>query len=344
MKNPLRRFVGILLASVTLLATPDRSFAWNAVGHMLVALVAYEHLTPPQREAMVALLKKHPRFKEDFLNRMPQVVRSLPRAAQDQWFFLNAAAWPDIVRGFKGDLRTKYHHSQWHYINMPIFLTDADRVAMQGRLPAPTEREWSPTAHPDPRNIAQAYRKCMRDLSDPRTSEPDRAVALCWVLHLIGDVHQPLHSCALFSRVQFPLGDHGGNYILLDGDKSLHSFWDGIMGSDSSPATLNTLDGDLKKSPDENRLGSEAAREMSFDRWIDESFKIAGDQVYTAEMRHIVKENKAPTDRKGIHVGSLSATYEKDARATARRRIVEAGFRLAKALDGLHAPTTLPAQ
>ncbi len=334
----------LLFAVIALLAQPAVSFAWNAAGHMLIALVAYEHLSPPQREAMVALLKKHPRFKEDFLDRMPPDVIAQSASIQDEWIFLNAAVWPDIARGFKGDLRAKYHHSQWHYINTPIFLTDADRDAMQSHLPVPTEREWSPSAHPDPQNIAQAYRKCMRDLSDPKVNDADKAVALCWVLHLVGDIHQPLHACALFSRDQFPGGDHGGNFILLDGDKALHSYWDGLMGSDTSLSTLNKLDSELRKSLDEDRMGSEADRDMSFDHWIDESFKTASEQVYTAEMRHIVKENKAPTGKKGIHVGSLSAAYEKEARATAQRRILDAGYRTAKALEAVRPLTSMPSR
>jgi hypothetical protein len=70
MRNRHRHFITFCL----LLISPSSALAWNAAGHMLVALIAYEKMTPPQREALVAILKKHLRFKEDFLDRMPPAV------------------------------------------------------------------------------------------------------------------------------------------------------------------------------------------------------------------------------------------------------------------------------
>ncbi len=331
----MRQTLCILLAICTLLATPAVSFAWNAAGHMLVALVAYEKMTEPRRQALVAILKKHPRFEEDFKNRMPPEVKSESQAVQDKWIFLHAATWPDIARGFKDDLRKKYHHGHWHYINVPIFLTDADRTAMQGRLPVPLEREWSAASPADPQNIAQAYRKCMHDLTNAGANDQDKAVALCWVLHLVGDVHQPLHAVALFSRDRFPGGDHGGNFILTSDGKSLHSYWDGLMGIDTSLPTLTRLFNELKTAPGFEGEGSSAANAASFDKWIDESFKLADQQVYTTAMRKIVKETDDSEEGVTIRVGNLTAQYEKEAHTTAHRRIVEAGFRVAKAIESV---------
>ena len=48
-----------------------------------------------------------------------------------------------------------------------------------------------------------------------RTAAPaDRADALCWVCHLVGDIHQPLHCVSLFNAT-FTSGDRGGNSIHL---------------------------------------------------------------------------------------------------------------------------------
>jgi hypothetical protein len=66
-----------------------------------------------------------------------------------------------------------------------------------------------------------------------------RAVALCWVCHLVGDGHQPLHTVKLLTT-QFPApeGDRGGTrfYIRVrEGARtiSLHTFWDDlILGSE----------------------------------------------------------------------------------------------------------------
>ena len=61
----------------------------------------------------------------------------------------------------------------------------------------------------------------------------EKAIHLCWVMHLVGDIHQPLHCVSLYCE-QFPNGDHGGNDSLyrLGGKRiiKLHPFWDELLG------------------------------------------------------------------------------------------------------------------
>jgi hypothetical protein len=69
----------------------------------------------------------------------------------------------------------------------------------------------------------------------------EKAVYLCWLFHLVGDIHQPLHTTALFSEV-FPHGDKGGNlvYIRLDGRPTkLHFLWDGLLSRSLKPGSIN---------------------------------------------------------------------------------------------------------
>ena len=57
----------------------------------------------------------------------------------------------------------------------------------------------------------------------------ERALYARYLIHLAGDIHQPLHSVALFNK-SYPKGDMGGNrekIILLNGtERVLHQFWD----------------------------------------------------------------------------------------------------------------------
>lgn len=57
----------------------------------------------------------------------------------------------------------------------------------------------------------------------------ERALFARYVVHLVGDIHQPLHSVALFNET-YPKGDVGGNLekvILINGSTSnFHSYWD----------------------------------------------------------------------------------------------------------------------
>jgi hypothetical protein len=72
-------------------------------------------------------------------------------------------------------------------------------------------------------------------VGDAQASDSARAVALAWVLHLVGDAHQPLHNSARITP-QDTAGDRGGNLFLLGGlypRNNLHAFWDAIVGFDA---------------------------------------------------------------------------------------------------------------
>jgi hypothetical protein len=82
-----------------------------------------------------------------------------------------------------------------------------------------------------------------------------RTQALRFIIHLVGDIHQPLH-CATRVTEQFPDGDRGGNSLMVrlvgtDGRAKkvkLHSYWDGGIddfpkaGSSFAPSSLAGID------------------------------------------------------------------------------------------------------
>jgi hypothetical protein len=72
-----------------------------------------------------------------------------------------------------------------------------------------------------------------------------RAIALAWLFHLIGDIHQPLHTIQLFSR-EYPSGDRGGGdfCVRVASDRavlSLHRLWDGLITSSNNHQTLRNI-------------------------------------------------------------------------------------------------------
>src|SRR5262249_20615114 len=81
-------------------------------------------------------------------------------------------------------------------------------------------------------------------LSDASKSAPDRAIGAAWVLHIVGDVHQPLH-CSARVTTQEPQGDAGGNTFKLDAaNEDLHHYWDTMIdkpvpneGKEDNPAS-----------------------------------------------------------------------------------------------------------
>src|SRR6476469_10036495 len=80
-----------------------------------------------------------------------------------------------------------------------------------------------------------------------------KAIALAWLFHLVGDIHQPLHTAQLFT-VEYPQGDRGGNEICLRVTQSgqpmdLHRFWDGVITSSSNVTRLRNAATEMRNRP-----------------------------------------------------------------------------------------------
>src|SRR4051794_16599539 len=88
------------------------AFAWNAAGHKIIASIAFRQLTAGDQAKVVAMLKKHPRFTEDFANEMPEDIRNGGEAAENEWLFQQSAIWADTIRSGSKD-KTAYHRSEW---------------------------------------------------------------------------------------------------------------------------------------------------------------------------------------------------------------------------------------
>ena len=205
----------IPLAFVLAISVGAPARAWNDTGHMVVAHLAWQRLTPEQRQAVTAILREHPHWQEFLVSQRPDNV------PEDQWAFLRAATWPDWVK----HEYQQFNHPKWHYINIPFVPPGSSlRVADH---------------EPGNENILTAIPACIDKL---RTSTgQERAINLCWVLHLVGDLHQPLHCATLFCE-QFPKGDKGGNDSLYRlGARciiKLHTYWDDLLGKSDTPSAI----------------------------------------------------------------------------------------------------------
>ena len=131
--------------------------------------------------------------------------------------FLRASSWPDAIKRKAG----WPNRSSWHYIDYPL------RSAT-----SPVE------SSADKHDILFGLADSEATLRDAQASPADKAIALAWVIHLVGDVHQPLH-CATAITPAHPAGDRGGNdtKIQIGGDRtvSLHQFWDDLLGKSRDP-------------------------------------------------------------------------------------------------------------
>jgi len=154
-------------------------------------------------------LEKNPWYE----TRWKSQLEKLPRAERDEMLFMLAARWADEIRT---DDKAE-SHPLWHYVDFP-FKPEGEPVSIQ-------------VVVPPPENILSAIAENQRIVQSGSDSTK-RGIALSW-LHLIGDVHKPLHAVQLFSR-KYPHGERGGGdscvHVAQDrAPLSLHRLWDGLI-------------------------------------------------------------------------------------------------------------------
>src|SRR5258705_9080189 len=84
------------------------ALGFDELGHSVVAKIAFDNLSDPQRDAIHNVLKDHPHYVEYLRAERPQDVQ------EREWAIIRAATWSDWVREHHAD---KYHQGEWHYIN-----------------------------------------------------------------------------------------------------------------------------------------------------------------------------------------------------------------------------------
>ncbi len=325
-----QRFLGCLLGALVW-ASPRLALGWNASGHMQIALLSYAALPTELQHSLVALLHQHPRFAEDFLPHVPPNLAS--DAERARFIFALASTWPDIARG-----QPQYEHATWHYVNLPLYLRRAGLVSCVEARAAFPESVRHANGAEAPDSIIDAIARAQRTLADFAAPGPDRALALTWLLHLVGDAHQPLHGVALFTTKRFVTGDRGGNDIVLGDRGSLHRVWDGLLGDDVSLSGVQRQVDQWRSDPHLARVSVAAASHLDVNSWIDEGCAIARTSVYVPAVVSAVRKFEAATadgERQGKPEVSLRDAYVDAAKAVARRRAVQAGVRLATLLRGL---------
>ncbi|CAN5873890.1 S1/P1 nuclease [soil metagenome] len=324
------------IAAITLLISSHfltPAHAWSEGGHRVIALIAYEKLTPEQRTRALKILRHHPRFQEDFEGAMPATLVQGAESDQQRWLFTQAAAWPDVVRDLPEPLQSLYHRPTWHYINLPVFLDDASKLELEAKLKTNIRLQWKEGSDPTWNNAAQTIDMAMKNLRSSSTSDAQKALMLCWLLHSVGDLHQPLHCVSLFSVHQFPdlkSGDMGGNGIPVAGKnplrpQTLHSVWDGLLGYGGSINDLRARASRLLLDPKLITLSEKARQITNLAQWVAEGRDAAATYAYTTDVRNQLLDMH--TDR--LMPVTLPENYMRQAGAIAQERASIAGYRLA---------------
>lgn len=312
---------GLLTGLVVLFLACPAAYGWHAAGHKATAVIAFELLDGDQRDSIITILEQHPRFREDFAANMPPRITNGGSDTRGRWLLEQAAVWPDLVKTLDEAIQDEYNQSRWHYINIPVWLTGEEEAALSGRLNHNMETQFSPLMDSS-LNAVQALRGNLAIWHDERSADADKAVALCWILHLVGDLHQPLHTVALFSRVYFPSGDRGGNSIAVtwgNGTRNLHAVWDGLP----TGMEVIALDNRAQKLVADDPVDDDAA----IDAWLSQHVDLARQFVYTDELRAQLREKMVAGQ---APIVSLSNEYIDSARSLARMQVNLAGHRIVR--------------
>jgi hypothetical protein len=312
---PRRRSLLIVVAVVATLIIPSPSGAWSEGGHHLIGLLAYHLLDDAEKAAFQELLAAHPRFAEDF--EAPGNV-----ANADRWRAGRAGYWPDVARDFP-----EYNRPNWHWEDA-VTLVIGDRGAVQlpdhvTKLPRLADIDTQDL------HASQAIQLCQRVMGDATETPSDRALALSWLGHLVGDVHQPCHAGSLYAAVAFPRGDRGGNSIDTKQRGNLHALWDGLLGPRYSETAENRRFGEIINDAELMARGEKAAKKMDPLDWLEESRLASVKTVYTNEVLAPVRavvEGRAES----VPEIAVSPEYLETGGRMATLRACQAGWRLAE--------------
>ncbi len=264
--------VGVLL----LLANP--LWAWNALGHRLIAQIALDHLNP-QTKALV--YRYHRAFNASLRRR-------------DSWVM--SAVWLD--RLYQREL------APWRAMHYIDYAFSEDGAA------------YSP---PQKINALWAMELIRKILDDPLASDAEKGLALRMAMHIIGDLHQPLHTITKISARE-PEGDRGGNRVKFKRNSiapNLHAYWDRAGGFWMKHKHYSARDIQLLAKKMSRKAPCVFEYNPSPVLWAQESHRLARQMAYGS-----LPDHQQP-DR----------AYQTMVRLTSRHQMLQAGCHLSSWLN-----------
>ena len=311
----------VLLAGALalLLMTAPVAHAWGCKGHQTVALIAEKHLTPEAQQMIQKLLSDNPVD--------PKLRRWCGNATTN--LMVDASTWPD-------DVRNERKNGPWHYIDIP-------RGKHKGELSEYCGAEGC---------VTRAIEQQRAILKDKSADPLKRAEAIRYLIHFVGDMHQPLHA--------INNADNGGNCVPVkyfrheplvnrlhpereDYSPNLHQIWDTeIVERDMEISNPLRYADELDEKFHTEGAAWEAAG-IHIDNWAWESHERAETAVYDAfpEKIGVEPDMKLKSCADNNHMGKrmferhlgVGDVYQTSAAKAAETGLAEAGVRLAMILN-----------
>lgn len=296
-----------LCATMALAAViPGPAMAWSEGTHQLTGEIAYDDLAannPGTLAALQKILLAHPHYA-----RFAAHAEGLEGAARDRAIFGWLARWSDDIR------TTPYDNPEWHYELRVAYGWDRLWSGRNG-----TAREGFAT------NLAK--------LSDPKAPAADRAIAMGWLLHIVGDIQQPLHAGHRLSG-GYLRSDRAGSlaFVRRQTDSravDMHEFWDQFLelGGSKLPKGQTSWSQEIAARWPRSKLPELAPikePKAAFSFWLDESYHLARRFAYTGTFLNATKdEREAPV---------ITPRENRMTNILAIRRVADGGYRIADLL------------
>jgi hypothetical protein len=315
---PMRKLRSVLVFVLAFVLTVQPALSWSEGAHHVIGLIAFDSMKPEAQKRLLEILAAHPKFSTDFKTKLKD-------KKQVGHFMLGTAAyWPDVARDYP-----EYNRPSWHYqLGATLQIGNPPKVpSTPGRVPA------GATLATNDLHITQAIELCRETL---RGSAPDseKAIAVCWLAHLVGDAHQPCHAGSLYVEGIFPgpTGDRGANSIPTKQRRNLHAVWDGLLGTSSKANDVSRRAAEVRQDKDGWKLAEASGANLEPSQWLSESVEVSKRFVYTPDVLSAVEAAQRSGATK-VETVELSEQYLKDAGAMAQRRVAVAGFRLGNLLS-----------
>jgi hypothetical protein len=268
----------------------SQAFAWGDLGHEVSALIAYRHLSPMARTALDALLASD----SDTLT------------AGD---FASRATWADKYRNSHRET------AAWHFVDIEIDQPDLNEACFG--FPTVPSGQWA-SQGPAQDCVVNKIEQFSAELKNPSTPAPERLLALKFLIHFVGDLHQPLHAADHHDR--------GGNCVSLapplGAQNNLHAYWDVSVVNALGQSAAQIADQlDIRLSTGDIKDWTQGSPQS----WAMDTFEIGRRDAYALA--------STPTCQSGGSV-ALTSAYRAQAEKDAATQLSKAAVRLAAVLNG----------
>jgi hypothetical protein len=287
----------LVLALLTLTAP---ACCWGPVGHHVVAIIAEQRLSPEVR-AKIGKLLMDGKYSMADISSCADALRGDPRPGEE------------MCKTLAGTVPAT--NALWHYIDIPV----------------PTKSTTLDAFCPDGNCVTAKINSFSETL---RTSNDDaqRRQALLFLVHFLGDIHQPLHAAERAcdrggnsERVNFFLGDEKRPNL------TLHSVWDSqevaLLMKNSKMTDEREFAASLISSIDSDQARDWASASAEQIAW--ESYDLAVKYAYPGIPNQDFCNDQKPPPL----VTDLTSAYEEKGAGIVREQLMKAGVRLAALLE-----------